>query len=114
MGKLGISKTIVIHADQAVKVSSAAARIGYDENGLLDLDIPVFEKEYFIYQPEKYMDYLIERKGEYEKKGKQPHAQAKLLIRIGYDLAQDTVAYIIETSGEILHMCYRRGKSKKI
>jgi len=69
VGKFGVSKPVIVLADEPMQVGSAASWIGYDKDGLLDLHFPVPEKEYLVEQPEKEVDDLIEEKLENEKDG---------------------------------------------
>ncbi len=77
MGKFGISKPVVILADEPVQIGRTTAGIGYDKDRLFDLDLPVPEKKYLIDQPENKVQELIEGILKDEKYRQQPHAQIK-------------------------------------
>jgi hypothetical protein len=49
------------------------------------------------------MQKLIERKLKNKKDRQQPHTQVKSPIGVVYDFAQDTIADIIKTGGEVFH-----------
>ena len=115
MQKFHVSKPLFIKTHQPVQVGGAAAWVGNDVNRRFNFYISVIEIKHFINQPEKQIDYLLNKINQCEKKSNENKFRIEWLRKKHDAVTSEkyAVAYIVKRCMKVNHKTILHLRSKK-